>query len=120
LSHVTPYANPETPAPAWRDVHRFWLRLMEVYAADCERAGVDHLEPNDLRYQRGHVAAFMHALIVARTAAERERIIGEAASYLESQQHGRLAAAPMKTIGEQERFSITARSASDAPHPPNR
>ena len=51
---------------------------MQVYSQDCARAG-DKLGPKDLRYERGHVAHFMHGLINARTAAEPERIIEGAA-----------------------------------------
>ena len=65
-------------ASPWHDVRRFWLVLMQVYSQDCARAG-DKLDPKDLRYERGHVAHFMHGLINARTAAERERIIEGAA-----------------------------------------
>ena len=63
--------NPPAPhdtgvVPAWHDVRRFWLASMEVYSQDCARAGVDNLDLKDLRYERGHVAHFMHGLINAR------------------------------------------------------
>ncbi len=101
MSVITPY-EPHQLAPAWRDVHRFWLRLMEVYARDCQNAGVDNLNAQDLRYSRSHIANYMHSLINARTAAERERIIGEASQFLAEQEHrARLATPPpMKTVGE--------------------
>ena len=50
------------------------------------RAGVDNLDESDLRYRCSYIANFMHQLILARTAGERERIIAEAAQFLEDQQ----------------------------------
>jgi hypothetical protein len=90
----------QVPAPAWRNVHRWWIRLMQTYASDCEIAGLDALDADDLRRQRSHAASFMHALISARGADERARIIDEACAFFAGQEaQGRLAApAPMRDV----------------------
>ena len=93
--------------PTWREVHRFWLTLMEVYAADCARVGVDNLDPSDLRYRRGYIGSFMSQLINARTPQEREAILAEATQFLEQQeQKARPTPAPMKTVNAKPRPAL--------------
>ena len=84
---LIPYEQdpPSAGTPAWRDVHRFWMALMEAYSATARApASTTSIRPI-CAIRRSYVANFMHGLVVARTATERERIIGEAAAFLEEQ-----------------------------------
>jgi hypothetical protein len=85
--------------PAWRDVHRFWLELMRVYSRDCARAGVDNLDPTDLRYSApvtSPVSCMRWSLLAPPPSAS--AFIAEAQQFLaEQDQRARLEPpAPMR------------------------
>jgi hypothetical protein len=93
--------------PTWAETHRFWITLMTVYAADCERHGVDNLEPSELRYRRSYVSGFMSDLIRARSCEERERIIAEATQFLQQQERkARPEPAPMRVVNSKARPAL--------------
>jgi hypothetical protein len=76
---------PMTPQgiEAWRTLRDGWL----AFAVDLKN-GLDvepfqqHVDAREMRYIRGHLAHFLHALQTARTPAERASIVGEAKQYL--------------------------------------
>jgi hypothetical protein len=112
---LVPYTSeqddlPSVGPPSWHAVHRFWLTLMEVYAADCARVGLDHLEASELRYRRSYVAGFMGDLIRARSCEEREHIIAEATQFLEQQeQKARRDPPAMKVVNPKARPALPLR-----------
>ena len=85
------------------------MNLNEAIARDCERAGVDNLDPKDLLYERSYISGFMPELIRARTSAERQRIIGEASAFCaEQERRARLPPAPpMRTVDAGQRPMLT-------------